>query len=137
MKHPGGPLFGQLNRFLRVGAIGFAIDAGLLWLTVYVFSFPPLMGRAFSFVVTILLTFVLNARYTFKVAPQRSRMPRYGVIQSFGALFNFGAYSGLVTYGQAEPLLALMVGSVVGSTHNFLMMRGFVFKARASEDHEI
>ncbi len=129
-------MFGQLNRFLQVGAVGFAIDAGLLWLTVYILNVPPIMGRAISFVVTIAVTFVLNARYTFNVAPKKSRMPRYGIIQSLGALFNFGSYSLLVAYWQVEPLLALMVGSAVGSTHNFLMMRKFVFNKPLSEGHD-
>jgi putative flippase GtrA len=125
---------GQLSRFLHVGAVGFGIDAGLLWLMVYVLALPPIMGRGISFLVTILLTFVLNSRYTFNVAPQKSRMPRYGVIQGLGALLNFGSYSWLVAYWRVEPLLALMVGSAIGSTHNFLMMRRFVFKKSPFED---
>ena len=123
-------MLGQLGRFLQVGVIGFSIDAGVLWLLVYLLDTDPILGRLISFVTTILVTFVLNARYTFNVTPKKSSVPRYGIIQSIGALINFGSYSWLVATIQVEPLIALCVGAALGSTHNFLMMRSFVFKER-------
>ena len=121
-------MLGQLSRFLQVGAIGFAIDAGLLWGLVYLMGLEPIVGRMISFIATIMVTYALNARYTFNVLPSKSSMPRYGVIQSVGALLNFGSYSWLVAVLQIEPLIALCIGAALGSTHNFLMMRSFVFK---------
>ena len=119
---------GQLSRFLQVGAIGFAIDAGLLWFLVYLMDVEPVLGRLISFVATIMVTYVLNARYTFNVSPRKSSASRYGFIQCLGALLNFGSYTWLVTTAEVEPMIALIVGSALGSTHNFLMMKAFVFK---------
>lgn len=121
-------MLAQLSRFLQVGAVGFLIDAGLLWVLVYGVGVPPVPARVVSFMTTIIVAFVLNARYTFNVAPKTSLMPRYGLIQSLGALLNFGTYTWLVSTWQFEPILSLSVGAALGSTHNFLMMRAFVFK---------
>ncbi len=123
-------LFSQLTRFLQVGAVGFAVDAGLLWFFVYPMELPPVLARGLSFIVTIAVTYFLNAKYTFKVAPRPSGASRYGVVQASGALLNFASYTWLVAFAanSAPPLIALVIGSAIGSTHNFLALRFFVFK---------
>ncbi len=124
-----------LSRFLQVGAIGFAVDAGLLWLLIYQFDMPPVLSRGISFMVTICITFVLNARYTFVVAAKGTRMPKYVAVQLAGATINFLVYTWLVLAGplQQRPLVALVVGSALASIHNFLMMRRFVFNDKRRE----
>lgn len=129
-------MLAQLSRFLQVGAVGYLIDAGLLWMLVYGLGVLPVPARVVSFMTTISVAFVLNARYTFNVAPKRSLMPRYGLIQSLGALLNFGSYTWLVSTWQFEPIFSLSVGAVLGSTHNFLMMRVFVFKGTGQKANE-
>jgi len=120
-------ILGQLARFLQVGAIGFAIDATVLWALVYPFAMPPISSRVISFLATISVTFVLNARYTFSVPIRESSKTRYAVIQIVGAGINFLAYSVLVLGGWLGPLWSLVVGSALSSLHNFLMIRAFVF----------
>lgn len=129
-------MLAQLSRFLQVGAFGFLIDAGLLWLLVYGLGLPPVPARAVSFITTITVTFLMNARYAFNVAPEKSLIPRYGLIQSLGALLNFGAYTWLVSAWMVEPILSLSVGAALGSTHNYLMLRAFVFKGTGRSANE-
>ena len=119
----------HLTRFLQVGAVGFAIDAGLLWVLIYQLGLPPIMSRGISFVVTISVTFVLNARYTFAVAAKASSMTRYMLVQSLGAAINFASYTWLVLYGPLgqRPLVALCVGSFLATLNNFVLIRQFVF----------
>ena len=117
----------HLARFLQVGAVGFAVDATLLWALVYPLEVPPIPARGFSFLVTIAITFVLNARYTFAVPLKESSKLRYGVVQTAGAGINFVVYSLLVLGGWLGPLWSLVVASALASAHNFLMMRRFVF----------
>jgi putative flippase GtrA len=118
---------GYVSRFLQVGAVGFAIDASLLWMLIYTFEMSPIVSRLFSFLVTMAVTFVLNARYTFTVRLRDSSKSRYGLVQIFGASINFASYSALVLYVATPPLLALAISSVLSSVHNFAMMRRFVF----------
>ena len=120
---------GYVARFLQVGGVAFAIDAGLLWVLVYPLGMPPIPSRAISFMATIAVTFVLNARYTFAVEVRHASKTRYTVIQVAGAALNFAIYSLLVSYGPLRdlPLAALVFGSAAASTHNFLLMRRYVF----------
>ncbi len=122
----------HLYRFLSVGAIGFAIDAGVLWFLVYVLDVGAIPARVVSFVITISVTFVLNARYTFGVSVRGSSKSRYIAVQLVGAAINFVSYTVLVLTGPlaGRPLFALIIGSALASTHNFLMMRRFVFNQR-------
>lgn len=132
-----GSPWGHLSRFLQVGALGFAIDAGVLWLCVYQFGWPPVWSRGISFFATICVTFVLNARYTFRVPVKGASKTRYLVVQSMGAAINFFSYTWLVLYGPlaGRPLFSLVVGSFLASVHNFAMMRRFVFKRGGAEQN--
>ncbi|MEM9620982.1 MAG: GtrA family protein [Pseudomonadota bacterium] len=122
-------MWSQLSRFLQVGALGFAIDAGVLWLCVYQLDMPYIGARLVSFIATIAVTFVLNARYTFAVPVRGASKTRYAAIQIAGAVLNFTSYSWLVLSGPlaGRPLLCLVVGSALAAVHNFVMMRRFVF----------
>lgn len=123
----------HLSRFLQVGAVGFAVDALLLWALVYQVGWPPIASRAVSFVVTIAVTFVLNARYTFAVRVRESSKSRYILIQSIGAAINFTTYSALVLGGVLGPLWSLVVGAALSSAHNFFMVRRYVFGAATNK----
>ena len=121
----------QVPRFLQVGAIGFLIDAGVLGGLVYALGLPPVPARGVSFAATIVVTFVLNARYTFSASIRASNKGRYVAIQLIGAALNFASYTLLVGLGPMGdwPVAALVVGSALSSAHNFFMMRRFVFVA--------
>jgi putative flippase GtrA len=123
----------HLSRFLQVGAVGFAVDALLLWVLVYQVGWPPIASRVVSFLVTIAVTFVLNARYTFSVRVRESSKSRYILIQSVGAAINFATYSALVLGGVLGPLWSLVVGAALSSAHNFFMVRRFVFAVPTSK----
>ncbi len=122
-------MLAHLSRFLQVGAIGFTIDALLLWALVYQVGWPPILSRVISFIATISVTFVLNARYTFAVRVRESSKSRYVLIQCLGAGINFFSYTALVLGGVLGPLWSLAVSAALSSAHNFLMMRRFVFGA--------
>ncbi len=120
-------LLGHLSRFLQVGAVAFAVDAVVLWALIYQLDMPPIPSRVISFMATIVVTFVLNARYTFVVSLRHSSKVRYVMIQCAGAALNFVIYSWLVLADVLGPLWSLVVGSAISSSHNFFMMRHFVF----------
>ena len=109
--------------------MGFVVDAGLLWLFAYLLELNPVLARAISFAATVVVTLVLNARYTFQVRLRDTRKTRYAIIQCAGAAINLATYTWLVLAAavQAQPLVALIVGSFLASTHNYLMIRRFVF----------
>ena len=87
----------RVSRFLLVGALAFLVDAGVLWFLVYQVGWPPVLSRVISFAATMLISFPLNAAYTFSVSVRDSSKTRYIVIQCIGAGLNFVVYTGLVT----------------------------------------
>ena len=124
-----------VSRFLQVGAVAFVVDAGVLWILVYIFNWPPIAARVVSFSSTIALTFVLNARYTFAVPMSGASKTRYVIIQCLGAGLNFGLYSSLILLAWLGPLWSLVVGSAAASTHNFLLMRRYVYAQTNDTPH--
>ncbi|MFW6094749.1 MAG: GtrA family protein [Pseudomonadota bacterium] len=122
----------QLARFLMVGAVGFSIDmstlAFLLYGLGYVETGGGLIGsRVAAFLVTVALTFLMNARYTFGASVRRARVMRYVVIQVLGALINLGTYAFLVLGPLGRPLIAMAIGAGVATLSNFLLVRRFVY----------
>lgn len=125
----------QLARFLLVGCAGFAVDVGVLALLLYGLGYAAaplgLVGsRVASFLAAIAVTFPLNARFTFRASVLESRLTRYVLIQSFGAVLNLGTYSLLVLGPLGRPLISLAIGSAVATVSNFLLVRHFVYDWR-------
>ena len=103
-------MLARVSRFLQVGALAFLVDAVVLWFLVYQMGWPPILARVVSFAATLLVSFPLNARYTFAVPVRDSSKIRYVLIQIIGAALNFSIYSGLVLAGWLGPLWALVFG---------------------------
>ncbi len=125
----------QLARFLLVGALGFAVDMGTLALLLYGFGYVESGGgligsRVVAFLVTIAVTFLLHARFTFAAPVRRARPAAYVVIQVLGAALNLGTYTFLVLGPLARPLIAMAIGSAVATLGNFLLVRQFVYHWR-------
>lgn len=122
----------QLARFLLVGAVGFAVDVGVLAFLLYGLGYAVAPGgligsRVASFCAAIAVTFMLNARFTFGASIRRSKLSRYVVIQSLGAGINIGTYTFLVLGPLERPLIAMAIGSAVATVSNFVLVRRFVY----------
>ncbi len=127
-------LAGQFVRFCAVGAIGFAVDAGLLWLLLESAAMGPYGGRVVSFLAAATVTWVLHRSFTF---PQAQRQPRgrqwlhFVAVNGAGALVNYGVYALLIAttalFAQ-NPVLAVASGSAVALVVNFTANRLWVFR---------
>lgn len=124
-------------RYLQVGLAGFITDAGMLSLLIYAAGFGStdvgLVGsRVASFVAAISVTFMLNARYTFGTSVRDSSFSAYVLIQMLGAFINLGSYTALIFSGMLNqaPLVALVIGSFLATTNNFILARRFVYRRR-------
>lgn len=125
----------QLARFLVVGAAGFVVDMAVLSFLLYGLGYAGHSGglvgsRVASFLAAITATFLLNARFTFGASIRKAKLTRYIAIQSLGALLNLGTYTILVLGPLARPLIAMVIGSVLATISNFLLVRQFVYHWR-------
>jgi len=132
----------EFLRFLVAGAIGFAVDSGLLLAFVHSLGWPPLQARAASFALALLATWLINRLWTFRAAAQDKSASRmgaeflsYGVVQATGGAANFAIYAAVVALAGHEPLpllAALAAGSATGLAINYLGARKFVFTRTGS-----
>ena len=117
-------------RFGAVGAIGFAVDAGVLQSLIFV-GWGAVAARAVAIPVAVFATWLLNRTFTFPQAqggPAFASLIRYGAVSAFGAAVNFAVYATLVL-ASWRPIAALAAASIVAMFVNYLGSRHFAFRA--------
>jgi putative flippase GtrA len=131
-------MFSQFIKFGAVGAIGFILDGGLLFLLVWL-GVDPYIARAFSFPIAVLATWYLNRIWTFQSAANtdpRKQFRGYLTVQLCGAASNYLCYAFVLSFLALTPLnaiLAFSVGSAAGLAINFFGARAFVFDANSTK----
>lgn len=117
------PATGRPLRFAGVGAVGFAVDAGILAGGLSV-GLPAWAARVPSFVLAVGATWALNRRLTFRTGavPTLREFGAYLAAMSVGLGVNYATYlAGL--FAGLSPLIALCVASGVALVVNFLAAR--------------
>jgi putative flippase GtrA len=125
------PLITQFTRFLAVGAVGFAIDGGLLDLLVWS-GIDPYQARAISFPPAVTVTWYLNRVWAFAVRDKAARRQylRYIAVQIIGAVSNYALYAVVllgIPHTSTGVLAAFAIGSAAGLVINFVGARKLVF----------
>jgi putative flippase GtrA len=133
--------FSELRRFIGVGAIGFAVDAGVLTALVVGWGQDPYRARGLSFALAVTVTWYLNRHWAFASrANQRktAEYTRYVAVQLTAAIINLGVYTaclGVSPILRTYPALPLAIGAAVALVFNYLGARFFVFaKSTAREN---
>lgn len=119
--------------FAVVGAVGFVVDLGVLYLLAPTLGWYG--GRVLSFLAAATVTWALNRRFTF--GERRSGGPlareylRYLLTMLGGALVNYGAYVLTLHWlgGPLAPALGVALGSCAGLVVNFVTARLLVFRS--------
>jgi len=123
----------QFLRFAGVGGAGFLVDGGLLWVLLSA-GVDPFLGRAVSFPVAVLVTWLLNRIWTFSSASRLGlgrQLYRYLAVQIAGALVNYAIYALVLIFIVQTPtnaLFALMIGAIFGLVINFTGAKMIVFQ---------
>lgn len=127
------PLSSQVLRFGGVGAVGFAVDGGLLFLIVEA-DVAPYVARLFSFGSAVLTTWLLNRNWTFLGADRRNpaaQFIRYLTSQSLGAASNYAVFAIFLFLAGSSTLNAMIgfvLGSAIGMFINFYLARRHAFR---------
>lgn len=120
-------------RFSLVGGIGFAVDAGLLFIFTRILEFNPFFWRLFSFLSASTVTWSLHRNFTFDffaLAPLRQWL-RFAVFNGLGGLANFLIYTLLILHGAPlldDPMVAVTISSMIAFFYNFTVSKYLVFK---------
>jgi putative flippase GtrA len=118
----------QFSRFLAVGVAATAVHYGVLIALVEAWGTDPVLATTAGFVAAVLLSYVLNRRYTFDREPAfgSGLLKYYGAV-SMGLVLNAGVMAVLTRWG-AHYLLAQVAASAVALVWNFLAARLIVFR---------
>ncbi|MFN8722446.1 MAG: GtrA family protein [Rhodospirillales bacterium] len=124
-------------RFAGVGAIGFAVDAGLFFALTLALGAPAVAAKAGATSVAVVVTWALNRTLTFRTAGQGGRgaeFLRYGAASLAGALSNLAAFVLVAPFDAAllhAP--AYVVGAAVGLVVNYTLCDRIVFRREAAD----
>jgi len=120
---------GPVLRFLAVGGSAAALDAVVLSAQI-AHGVSPYAARVGSLAVTVVYTWVLNRRVTFRTTapPSWREFGHYLLTALGGMVLNYVLYSGLLRLG-AAVWLAFVIGTGLTAVYSFLRYRA-VFAAR-------
>lgn len=127
----------QLFLFGIVGAIGFVVDAGILYAGLYI-GLGYYIGRILSYICAATTTWFLNRRWTFKAAAndnKKAEWLRFVVLNLGGFVVNYGTYLLALHIMPQDsmpqsliPLAAVAAGSLAGLFVNFGINKYLVFR---------
>jgi putative flippase GtrA len=123
----------QFLRFAIAGAIGFFVDAGVLYGMLRLGA-GPYAGRLVSFLCAVIVTWQINRRYTFSSDRKRSlwrEWNEYLLAMIFGGICNYAVYVlavKLLPASGASPLVGVAFGSIAGMVVNFVSAKLWVFR---------
>jgi putative flippase GtrA len=111
----------RFQKFLLVGAFGLAVNQGMLFVLVDRVSSPVAVASPIAILVSMLVTFVLNERWTWHdrgTGPNLQRAVLYGSINSGGLLINWLLLVSLHELG-LNYLIANLLGAGIAAIWNF------------------
>ncbi|MFM0629610.1 GtrA family protein [Paraburkholderia xenovorans] len=125
----------QFFRFAIAGAIGFLVDAGVLYVALAI-GLGAYAGRVVSFLCAAFTTWQINRRLTFEGKWTGSlwrEWLRYLTAMSVGGVCNYGSYVVALLFlpkVTIAPLIAVGAGSIAGMFVNFAFAKLWVFRAQ-------
>jgi putative flippase GtrA len=133
----------RILKFAMTGGLGFVVDVGILSVLTVVFDVNPYGARVVAILVAMTTTWLVNRRFTFKVADRVSDARavaaeggRYGLVAVAAALVNYAVYAVTLwslpveIFGTDDfsPPLAAVVGSGVAMFVSYFGYSRFAFR---------
>ena len=124
----------QAANFALIGAVGFAVDGGVLTLLHGMTAMSVVEARLVSFPAAVTVTWWLNRQHTFREQKDQRVVRewlRYFVVNGLGALVNLSIFIWLVGRWpllSAHPVLPLALASAAAILFNFTGSRLLVFR---------
>jgi putative flippase GtrA len=120
----------RFQKFLLVGAIGLAVNQGVLFVLVSLFGLPVFGSSPVAIFLSMMVTFALNEHWTWRDRGQGLILHRallYGSINSGGLLINWLILVSLERSG-LNYLLANLVGAGVAAIWNFSLNHALTWR---------
>lgn len=119
----------QMLRYAIVGGTGALVDLGVLYILTEFFDIYYLYSTTTAFVVSALLNFYFNRRWTFgSTGNAKKQLLIFAFVSSSGLLINAGAMYGLVEGLHIYYMLAKIFSIAVVTIWNFLWNKYLTFR---------
>lgn len=112
----------RFQKFLVVGAVGLAVNQGMLFLLAEFSALPLRAASPIAIFASMLVTFSLNEVWTWHDRGSGRIVQRallYGTINSGGLLINWGILLYLEQEAGVHYLLANLIGAAIAAVWNF------------------
>ncbi len=122
----------RFQKFLVVGAVGLAVNQGLLFLLAGLASVSVALASPIAIGVSMVVTFLLNEAWTWHdrgTGRILNRALLYGTINSGGLAINTGVLLFLFHEGGMHYLLANLVGAGIAAVWNFALNHVITWRA--------
>lgn len=118
----------QLARFAAAGAIATAAHYSVLVLLIELARAPPVFATTFGYCVGIVVSYLLNRRFTFKSeAPFVSSFPKFAAFYGVGMFLNGAIFAALMSL-DAWYLAAQVVATAIVMVWNYVGARFIAFR---------
>lgn len=118
----------KLVKYLALGSIGALTDALLYYQLIYL-KIQPIIANSCSVVVGILVSYILNSKYTFKkIKFNLTTATRFLLVGMFGLLVSNFILWILINFKDASSLTAKVVSLPVVALIQFNLNRVWTFK---------
>ncbi len=122
----------RFQKFLLVGAFGLAVNQAMLYGLRDFAHLRLLVASPLAFVVSMLVTFMLNEIWTWHDRGSGRILTRavlYHLVNSGGLLINTGVLWMLVQHGDMHYLMANLVGAATAAVWNFAVNNAVTWRA--------
>ena len=119
--------------FLVSGGTAFIVDALVLKLLTSVLGLHPIVARLAAIALAMVAGWLMHRTFTFRVTarPSLPEFLRYAGVAWTAAAVNYGLFVVIVlAYPAIEPLVALVISSVVAMVFAYLGLRFAAFRQR-------
>ena len=120
----------RFQKFLLVGAVGLGVNQGVLFALVDRASLAVAMASPIAIFLSMIVTFILNERWTWQDRGQGRILHRavlYGSINSGGLLINWLLLVSLHRIG-LDYLIANLIGAGVAAVWNFSLNHALTWR---------
>jgi putative flippase GtrA len=120
----------RFQKFLLVGAVGLGVNQGVLFALVDQANLAVAMASPIAILLSIIVTFILNERWTWHDRGQGRILHRamlYGSINSGGLLINWLTLVSLHQTG-LDYLVANLVGAGIAAVWNFSLNHALTWR---------
>jgi len=122
-------MISKVFRYAIVGVIGTFTHFGILTLLVEAFNGDPVISSVVGFIITVIVSYYLNYRWTYKSSKKhKATLTRYLIVSLAGLCLNTAIIYVTVNILNLWYVIGQLIVVIVIPVHNFILNTYWSFK---------